>query len=129
MTMTELKLPDAFSHPRKKKPVKKSPPHQPAMGGMGNVLDDWDPPKSKIANFWDTYHNLEVGPETPQIAKMKADIEAAANSKGLVVKGDLDRNVRAFLIIGKCPWVNSKCPCDRVTQEGFCKKGMLVESV
>lgn len=119
-------LPEAFYHPYYK-PKKKPKPPAPRRGGaMGDLLSDWEPPKSDIATFWDIYHELDDGAASPGVAKIKAAVTAAAGAKGLTIKGDLDKTIEAFLEVGSCPWVHEMCPCTRLTDDGVCKKRMLV---
>jgi hypothetical protein len=120
-------LPEAFYQPYYK-PKKKPKPPTPRRGGaMGDLLTDWEPPQSDIATFWDIYHEMDGdGAVSPEVAKIKAAVTAAAGAKGLTVKGDLEKTIQAFLEVGSCPWVHEMCPCTRLTEDGVCKKKMLV---
>jgi len=123
-----VNLPEPFYRPYYK-PKKAKPKPPPRRGGaMGDLLSDWEPPKSDIATFWDIYHDLD-GKETPQAAKITAAVLAAAGEKGLTVKGDLGKTVLTFLELGSCPWEHEMCPCSRLIEEGYCKKKMLVPSL
>lgn len=125
--MSDLDLPEAFYHPYYEpapEPVKRA---RPKPGGVGDLLSDWEPPKSDIATFWEVYHDLDGdGAASPEAAKIKTAVTAAAGAKGLTIKGDLDKTIEAFLEVGSCPWAHEMCPCTRLTEDGFCKKKMLV---
>lgn len=130
-----MDLPEQFYRPYYEPAPKKAPKAPKASrrgGAMGDLLSDWEPPQSDISTFWEIYHDLDGdgdGAASPEAAKIKAAVTAAAGAKGLTIKGDLDKTIEAFLEVGSCPWVHEMCPCTRLTEDGVCKKKMLVEMV
>jgi hypothetical protein len=124
-----MKFPDiSYTTPHKPTPKKRTPPpKRPANQALSMFSDEWEPPKTKIGEFWELYHDMDNAPDTPEVSKVKARILAVANAKGYVIKPDLSKTVRVFLEMGKCPWSHEMCPCARLKQEGYCKKGMIAK--
>jgi len=118
--------------PQETKRKKRQPPPRRHSQTAADSLFDFEPQKTRVAEFWDLYHELPEEPEAPEVTQMKADLRSYANEHGYSVKTNLDLNktIRGFIQFEGCPWspwAKEMCPCSRFKEDGKCKKGMLIK--